>query len=253
VRLPQIGPFGVKDLFTLVNLGSGVVALHLLFEGEPRHAGYAIILGFLFGDLLDGQVARRTGTSNRFGSELDSVSDHFVHVIVPAILFYAAYRRGGHALLGLAVAGVLIATATIRHALFASERFDFPLAWCGLPRTVSGFVAMAFPLSHVFFAENRARWLTGAVVVVVLSALNLVPIPYMTHRGQRAMQGYAKVAVLLFVLTPAVAFVVDRVYLFDAFFVWTAGYACLGWFGVRPDERKAFYVEHARWRRAVAR
>jgi phosphatidylserine synthase len=251
VRLPQIGPFGVKDLFTLVNLGSGVVALHLLFDGEPRHAGYAIILGFLFGDLLDGQVARRTGTSNRFGAELDSVSDHFVHVIVPAILFYAAYRGGGHELLGLAVAGVLIATATIRHALFAAERFDFPLAWCGLPRTVSGFVALAFPLSRFFFADNPARWATGAAVVVVLSVLNLVPIPYMTHRGQRKMQTYGKVAVGLFLITPAVAFALDRAYLFDAFFVWTFGYALLGWFGVRPDERKAFYAEHRRWRDAV--
>jgi phosphatidylserine synthase len=251
VRLPQIGPFGVKDLFTLVNLGSGVVAVHLLFDGQPRRAGYAIILGFLLGDLLDGQVARRTGTSNRFGAELDSVSDHFVHVIVPALLFYSAYRHGGHAILGLVVAGTLITTATIRHAMFAAERFDFPLAWCGLPRTVSGFVAMAFVLSRFFFEDNPARWATGAVVVIALSVLNLVPIPYMTHRGKRAMQTYAKVAVFAFLATPILAFVLDRAYLFDAFFIWTAGYACLGWFGVRPDERKAFYEEHRRWREAV--
>ena len=55
----------------------------------------------------------------------------------------------------------------------------------------------------------------------------------------------------LFLLTPAVAFVVDRAYLFDGFFVWTAGYAVFSWFGVRPDERRAFYAEHRRWRAAV--
>lgn len=251
MRLPQFGPFGVKDLFTLVNLTSGIVALQMLYSGQPRRAGYAVILGFLFGDLLDGQVARRTGTSNRFGAELDSISDHFVHVVVPGLLFYGVYRAGGHAILGLVVAGALLTTATIRHALFAAERFDFPLAWCGLPRTVSGFVAMAYPLSRLFFAANPQRWVTGAVVVVALSVLNLVPIPYMTHRGTRKMQTYGKVAVLAFVLTPIVLFVADRAYLFDAFFIWTAGYACLGWFGVRPDERRAFYEEHRRWRAAV--
>ncbi|MDQ1489386.1 MAG: hypothetical protein QOJ23_1900, partial [Actinomycetota bacterium] len=36
------------------------------------------------------------------------------------------------------------------------------------------------------------------------------------------------------------------------FFVGAAGYAAVGWFPVRPDERRAFYAEYRRWSAALA-
>jgi phosphatidylserine synthase len=245
--------FHLKDVFTLVNLLSGVVAVHYVAAGQLPRAGYAVLVGYLGGDLLDGAVARRTGTGNRFGAEFDSIVDHFVHVIVPGLIVYSAYRRGGHELVGLALMGTLVATATVRHARLAAERFDFPLCWCGLPRTISGFVAMSFPLSHAFFAANPWRYATGVGVIVPLCALNLVPIPYMTHRGQRGMQVWVKVFVAAFFAAPAVMFLLDRPDLFDVFFVGSAGYAATGWFPVHPEERRAFYAEYRRWSEALAR
>ncbi len=241
-----IGPFGVKDLFTLVNLLSGVVAIGYLVHGEARHAGYAVIVGFLLGDIADGAVARATGTANRFGAEFDSVSDHFVHVFVPGLVFFSVYERGGHAALGLVGLGALIACATIRHARFAAARFHFPLCWCGLPRTVSGFAALSFPLSTLF-TDVGHRWLLGTAVVVALSAMNLVPVPYMTHRGQRAMQAYVRLGVAIFLLSTPVLFVVARRFTFDALFTCMAAFALIGWIPVRPDERRDFFVEYRRW------
>ena len=241
-----IGPFGVKDLFTLVNLLSGVAAIGYLIHGEARNAGYAVLLGFLLGDIADGAVARATGTANRFGAEFDSVTDHFVHVFVPGLVFFSVYERGGHAALGLVALAALIACATIRHARFAAARFHFPLCWCGLPRTVSGFAALSFPLSTLFVHVGQ-RWLLGTVVVVALSAMNLVPVPYMTHRGQRAMQRYVQVGVAIFLLSPPVLFLVARRFTFDALFVCMAAFAVIGWIPVRPEERRGFYVEYRRW------
>ena len=80
----RIGPFGIKDLFTLINLFSGVAAIRFALQDRVQAAGYAVVVGFLCGDLLDGLVARRTGTGNSFGAEFDSVTDHFVHVVVPS-------------------------------------------------------------------------------------------------------------------------------------------------------------------------
>src|SRR3954454_3737713 len=105
----RVGPFGIKDVFTLINLVSGVVAVRFALDDHLRRAGYAVVLGYLAGDLLDGLVARATQTGNRFGAEFDSVTDHFVHVIVPALIFYRVYDRGHHGWLGLAGAGALIA------------------------------------------------------------------------------------------------------------------------------------------------
>ena len=247
MRLRPRVPFQLKDCFTLVNLLGGVVAVHYLAGGELRLAGYAVLAGYLGGDILDGFVARLTRTGNRFGAELDSIVDHFVHVVVPGLILYTAYREQSHEGLGLATMGILIATATIRHARLAAARFDFPLCWCGLPRTISGFVAMSFPLSTVFFTDNPYRYGMGFVVVSLLSFLNLVPIPYMTHRGSRGMQPYVKVIVAAFLAAPIVLYLLDRRYLFDVFFVGTAGYAATGWIPVRPDERRAFYAEYRRW------
>jgi CDP-diacylglycerol--serine O-phosphatidyltransferase len=248
----KLGPFGVKDLFTMVNLLSGVAAVGFAVQGEVRDAGYAVLVGFLLGDIVDGTVARLTQTANRFGAELDAIADHFVHVFVPGLVFYTVYDRGHHAAMGLAAVAALIVGASIRHARFAAARFHYPLCWCGLPRTISGFAALSFPLSTFFFTGTTRAYVTGLVVVTVLSALNLAPVPYMTHRGQRAMQPYVKVLVTAFFLSAPLAFVVARRYTFDVFFVGTMGFALAGWVPVHPAERRDFYAEYRRWAAELA-
>lgn len=239
--------FHLKDVFTLVNLISGVVAVHFIVLGYPRRAGYAVIVGFLFGDLLDGHVARLTQKSNRFGAELDSIVDHFVHVVVPGLIIYSVYSDAGYDKLGIAALGILVGSATVRHARLAAARFDFPLCWCGLPRTISGFAAMSLPLSRALGNHLKAGHWLGFLAIVGLSMLNLVPIPYMTHRGRRAMQPWVKMFVALFIITPVITFLVDRAWTFDVFAFWVLGYAATGWVPVHRDERLAFREEYRRW------
>lgn len=246
-----IGGFGVKDLFTLVNLVSGVLAVGYVLHGEPRRAGYAVIAGFLLGDIVDGTVARRTGTANRFGAEFDAITDHFVHVFVPALVFFEVYDRAHHATLGLVAAGALIAGATVRHARFAAARFDYPLCWCGVPRTISGFAALSFALS-TFVGHGAGAYQVGFAIVVVLSALNLAPIPYMTHRGRRAMQWYVKAVVIPFLLALLVMLLVGRHHIFDLLFAGMLWFVAFGWFPVHPEERREFYAEYRRWSAELA-
>ena len=247
------GTFHFKDLFTMVNLISGVVAVHFVLFGQPRTAGFTVLVGYLFGDMLDGQVARMTNRSNRFGAELDSIVDHFVHVVVPSIILYTVYQNAGHELIGLVGLGVLIGTATIRHARLAAERFDFPLCWCGLPRTISGFAAMSLVLSE--WGKNNLAHdpILPFTIVVLLSILNLAPIPYMTHRGARGLPQWVKLGIGVFVLTPVVTFIFQRDYTFDVFLVFMLGYAMLGWIPISSDEREGFRHEYRRWSAALAR
>ena len=83
---------------------------------------------------------------------------------------------------------VVITCATIRQALFSVAKMGDPLMYTGLPRTVSGYGAMAYVLSSFFFGMNPARYAVGAVVIPAMALMNLLPIPYMTHRGARRMQ-----------------------------------------------------------------
>ena len=123
----NIGPFGVKDLFTLVNLLGGIFAFHFVVVGNPTFAGYALLAGYMLGDTLDGPVARMTKTSNKFGSEFDTATDHFVQGIAPALVVYAVYARAGQTVTGVVLMALMITCATIRQALFSVAKMGDPL------------------------------------------------------------------------------------------------------------------------------
>lgn len=241
------GPLGVKDFFTLINLMGGVAGIAFLVAGRPADAGLSLLLGYVFGDTLDGVVARLTRTSNRFGGAFDSVTDHLTQAIVPGMVVYVAYRQAGHPVAGFVGMSALIAFGTIRHALFSVASLDTPLMYCGLPRTVSGFAAMSFALSHVFLGTRPAGFAVGAVLIPALAAAGVLPIPYMTHRGARRVQGYVKVVGAAFFVTPAIALAMAPHLMFDVLFLWMMIYAVAAWFPLTSDERTLFYDRYRRW------
>lgn len=249
----SVGPFGIKDLFTLVNLLGGVFAVRFIWEGNLELAGMALLAGYLLGDAVDGYVARLTRTSNQFGGEFDTATDHFVQAIVPAIIIFAVYARAGHATAGVVLMAIVVGCATIRQALFTVARLGDPLMYCGLPRTVSGLASMALVLSRVFFRENPWAIATGAVVITALSVMGLLPIPYMTHKGARRMQLHVRIAVVLFLVTTPAAFFVARDYAFDVLFFWTFGYAAAAWIPLHADERRSFFERYRVWTKEIKR
>jgi phosphatidylserine synthase len=244
---------GVKDLFTLINLMGGAFGIWFVMDHHPDRAGLAVLAGYLFGDALDGVVARLTRTSNRFGSELDTATDHFVQAIVPALIVFEVYTEGGHRVLGFVLLSVVVTCATVRQALFTAVKMGDPLMYCGLPRTVSGFASMAFVLSRTFFGGEHASFALGAALISCFSIMGLLPIPYMTHRGARRMQAYVKVLAAAFLVTPAVFFFVAPSYTFDVLLLWTGGYAVLGWLPLHDEERRAFFVRYRAWAAEISK
>jgi CDP-diacylglycerol--serine O-phosphatidyltransferase len=247
------GPIGVKDLFTLVNLVGGTLGIYYSFTGQPQLAGIAVLLGYAFGDALDGFVARLTKTSNRFGGALDSMTDHLSQAVTPAIIVFEVYREGGHLTMGFVLMTAVIAFGTIRHALFSVARIDEPLMYCGLPRTVSGYAAMSFVLSHYPFRANPWGYAIGAVLIPALALAGLLPIPYMTHRGARRMQLWAKLFGASMLVVPAIALVVWQDVMFDIVFLLTFVYAAAAWMPLYPEERRAFYQRYKVWAAEVSR
>jgi phosphatidylserine synthase len=249
----RFGPFGIKDLFTLVNLMGGVGAIVLTVRGCYANAGIALLGGYLLGDTLDGPVARWTKTSNAFGSELDTATDHFTQAIAPGVLVYGVYAHGGHGAGGVALMSIIVACATIRQALFTVAKMGDPLMYCGLPRTVSGYGSAAYVLSRLFFGANPHPYATGAVIITAFALLNLFPIPYMTHRGGRRMQGYVRFLVIGFLATTVGALALAPRYTFDVLFFWMFGYAALAWLPIYPEEKRAFYARYREWAKEVSR
>jgi len=249
----NIGPFGVKDLFTLVNLLGGIFAFHFVVVGNPTFAGYALLAGYLLGDTLDGSIARLTRTSNKFGSEFDTATDHFAQAIVPAVIVFGVYAQLGQRVAGAILMGIVVVFGTIRQALFSVARIGDPLMYCGLPRTVSGYACMSLVLSRSFATGGDPALVAGALLITALAIMGILPIPYMTHRGARRMQTYVKILVFGFLLAPPVVFFAARPYTFDVIFVFMFGYALFAWLPLSADERARFRARYREWAVEVRR
>ncbi len=77
----------IPNLFTLSNLGSGVIALVFIANHLPTVATVFIFLSAVF-DFLDGKVARKLKVASEFGVELDSLADIVSFGVVPALALY---------------------------------------------------------------------------------------------------------------------------------------------------------------------
>ena len=169
----SIGPFGIKDLFSLVNLLGGVFAIHFVVAGDPTLAGYALLAGFMLGDTLDGPIARLTNTSNRFGSEFDTAIDHFGQAIAPAIIVYAVYARGGHAVTGIVLMAIVITCATVRQALFTVAKMGDPLMSTACAHRERLWLDGVRAVALLLFATDTLSFVLGAALNPLFALLNL--------------------------------------------------------------------------------
>src|SRR3979490_1718528 len=77
----------LPSLFTTGNLFLGFWALVRTFRGQYAEAAPLIFWAILL-DVLDGRIARMTGTTSEFGGELDSLADVVSFGVAPALLVY---------------------------------------------------------------------------------------------------------------------------------------------------------------------
>lgn len=77
----------LPNLFTSMNIFCGFYAVLSSVDGRFTHAALAILIGGIF-DLLDGKIARATGTTSQFGVEYDSLADLITFGLAPALMMY---------------------------------------------------------------------------------------------------------------------------------------------------------------------
>ena len=101
-----------------INVGCGV----LFGIGEFFWAGVVLIVANLF-DMLDGNVARATGNTTKFGSFLDSTLDRLSDMVVfVGIMAFYASNRPQHSILNVVLAGVaMMASVMVSYSTARSE------------------------------------------------------------------------------------------------------------------------------------
>jgi CDP-diacylglycerol--serine O-phosphatidyltransferase len=236
--------FGVKDLFTTVNVLSGVAAIYLCVHGNPRAGSYAFLVGYA-ADCLDGVVARLTRSGNRFGAEYDTAADFVAQAVAPAFVVGTLYAQSGPKLgvsarvadgIGLCIAAVLVVAASIRQARNMVRPVTVDFAWVGLPRNVASFVLLGF-VNSVFWNRAPGGLWMGLPLVALVAVGELSNLPFMSHHGRKQFW-YAKMFLIGFLTTTPLAVFFFPHYAWDVVFFWTAGYAAGSWSAMTPEERR---------------
>lgn len=161
----------LPSLFTIANLFCGWACVIYAMRGDLTTAapfiGIAIVL-----DMLDGRIARMTGTSSDFGVQLDSLADLISFGMAPAIL---AFQWGLAPLgrLGWAVGFLFVTAAALRLARFNIQSHSDKRYFVGMPSPA----AAAIPAATVFYfpeGMHTFQQALPALAVVLVPALLMV-------------------------------------------------------------------------------
>ena len=136
----------IADLFTLLNLCSGVLAVIFAVQGNLNLAVGLIMLGAIF-DFFDGKVARLSKKDNAFGKQLDSLTDAISFSVAPALLGYFLGLKQWYVVIVLlfyVICGVL---RLARFNITTIQGFEgVPITVAGIVMALLVFVAGFFPI-----------------------------------------------------------------------------------------------------------
>lgn len=166
------GVYIIPSLFTLANLFCGYACVIYSMRGEYATAapfiGFAIVL-----DMLDGRIARMTGTASEFGLQFDSLADIVSFGVAPAILSFA-WGLSSLGRLGWAAAFVFVTAAALRLARFNIQGTTGDKRYfVGMPSPAAAGV----PAATVYLFPDGLLDQRGAVAVlamVIVPALLMV-------------------------------------------------------------------------------
>jgi CDP-diacylglycerol--serine O-phosphatidyltransferase len=171
-RQPRRGVALLPSLFTLGNMFCGYACVIYAMRGEYELAapfvGIAIVL-----DILDGRIARLTGTASEFGVQFDSMADVISFGMAPAVLTFA-WGLSGLGRLGWAAAFLFVTGAALRLARFNIQAASVDKRYfVGLPSPAAAGVLAATVYAYPEGLTDP-RWSLPVIALVVVPALLMV-------------------------------------------------------------------------------
>jgi CDP-diacylglycerol--serine O-phosphatidyltransferase len=160
------GVYLLPSMFTMANMFCGYACIVHAMRGELATA--ALFIGFAFVlDMLDGRIARMTGTTSAFGLEFDSLADVISFGVAPAIL---SFKWGLEPLgqIGWAAGFIFVSAAAVRLARFNIQSATQDKRYfVGLPSPAAAVVpaatVFAYPTGFQGYAE---AWPVLSMVIV---------------------------------------------------------------------------------------
>ena len=218
--LPKI--LKLKDYVTLTGTTCGIIALLCATLGD---IGF-ISLGFflcsitLGTDLLDGYLARKMGTINEMGKQLDSLSDSLTFGIAPSALTFRAFSTGGPFDFILGIGCICFALG----AILRLARFNISEdpGYTGVPTPLSGLFLINFFYANYFFIFAQGSTIMPLSATILITILLILfgwfNITTYINYGEKGKEIYA----IFFVFAPlcpifAIAGLINSIYPNDFF------------------------------------
>jgi CDP-diacylglycerol--serine O-phosphatidyltransferase len=180
----------LPSLFTLANLFCGWSCIVYAMRGDLATAapfiGVALVL-----DMLDGRIARMTGTTSEFGVQLDSLADVISFGMAPAVLAYA-WGLAPLGRLGWAAGFLFVTGAALRLARFNIQKNTDKRFFVGLASPAAGAIVAATVFYYPDGLHSRPQAFLGVVLVVVPALLMVSTLRFRSFKtfDLRARRGY---------------------------------------------------------------
>ena len=213
----------LPSLFTLANLFCGWSCVVHAMRGELELAapfiGVAIVL-----DMLDGRIARMTGTTSEFGLQLDSLADVVSFGMAPAVLAFA-WGLAPLGRLGWAAGFLFVTAAALRLARFNIQKSTDKAYFVGLASPAAAAIVASTVFYYPDGLKTRPEAFLGVVLVVVPALLMVSTIRFRSfktidmgeRRGYQILIFFASLFALIVTYPHEVLLIMAYSYLASAF------------------------------------
>ena len=160
----------IPNIFTMLNLFSGFLAILQIFQSHFITAIMLIILAAVF-DGLDGQVARLLHQESKFGLEFDSLADMVSFCAAPAILIYFLFT------MELKLSGAIVSFFPLLFGGIRLARFNIQMEgikkryFIGLPTPTSAMTIVSYVWFNYTVFGNYGEPKIALPMIIVLSFL----------------------------------------------------------------------------------
>ena len=176
------GVYLLPSMFTMASMFCGYACIVYSMRGEFVTAAPFIGLAIVV-DMLDGRIARMTGTTSAFGVEFDSLADIISFGVAPAIMSFAwGLQPLGR--LGWAAGFLFVAAAAVRLARFNIQAGSQDKRYfVGMPSPAAAAIPAATVYAYPWGFQTYAEAVPVLAMVIVPALLMVSTVRFRSFKN----------------------------------------------------------------------
>jgi len=225
---PKKFAFFIPNIFTALNMACGFTSIIFSWHSSFYNASMFLVLGGIF-DLIDGRIARITGTESSFGEQFDSMSDLVSFGLAPTLLVYQRFFVN-FGRLGLIVSFLFLLCGALRLARFnanidkVSSNFFQGLPIPGAAYALAGYVLVSLEFPIIV----SKLYIISFFYTLFYAFLMISNIPFCSFKNSEWVKGHKKLVLLLIFIILSALFLYEEFMIAILLSVYVAG--SLGYF-----------------------